>query len=439
MFRLHDRTRRRIGLAAFVLLGLLPSAALTSWGLWRHSSAYLRCQSEQLSWQLGLKVSLAGVRHVRPGNVLYENVELADPETGRVILHCRLVETDYRRVTDAQGTPRSSLVLAASQPEIEAAELGEVWRLVDRMLTRRAGCDEIELRLVAGELTLKAAGASSTLRDVEGRVEILKAGTQAELVFGRADDPAAGPAHIRVGRNCQITPPATQLELDTGGGPLPCPVLASQLGALGDLGAGSRFCGSLRVVETPDGLSGELAGLLSDVNLDRLVSDRFPHKLSGTADVKIQNARFERGRLETAAGSLIAGPGVVSRSLLDSAVQCLGLTGEPRPPGEELVPFHQIAMEFCLDERGLQLRGTCPARPSGTLFVDSQGRLLGEPAAQPMLATALVRTLVPASEIQVPATRETAWIIHRLPMPGAVAAQGSPIEAHVHLHGVNQK
>ena len=422
MFQLYDRTRRQICIAAFFAFCVAPTVIVLACGVWRHLPWQVDREAERLSRQLGQKVSLEGVRHLRPGVVLYEGLELSDPETGQTVLRCRLLETNWERPTGQEGSCEASLTLIASQPEIEAAQLDQFWQLVRRVLTRRAGCPRIDVRLTAGELTIRAGESSQTLTGVQGRIRTLASGTRAEVDFRLAGVEMPEPARIRVNRNCQIDPPATGFELHTGGVALPCSLLATGLPGLERLGSRSDFCGHVAANETPQGWNGQLAGRLTNVDLDRLVTGRFPHKLSGMADVTITKARIEHGRLEELAGSLAAGPGVISRSLLDASVSRLGLAagnGEPEVPGY-LVPYEQLAVAFLIDSEGLRLAAQSPQGSSRAILTGRYGPLLGEPASGPQPVVALLAMLVPLSEVQVPATRQTDWLMRHLPVPDVV-------------------
>ena len=66
MIRLHDRSRRRVCVAAFVLLGVMPALLAGGWCLSRNLPGCRRMEAEQLGRQLGLNVDLGGVKYVRP-------------------------------------------------------------------------------------------------------------------------------------------------------------------------------------------------------------------------------------------------------------------------------------------------------------------------------------------------------------------------------------
>jgi hypothetical protein len=227
-------------------------------------------------------------------------------------------------------------------------------------------------------------------------------------------------------RNRQVSPPASGFELHTGGGELPCSVLAMGLSELKPLGGRCRFRGIIWANETADGWQGEVTGQLVDLDLGGLVSDHFPHKLSGAGEVTIESARFRHGRLEQGSALVVAGPGRIDRSLLAAAVDRLGLSppAEPLPDGD-LVEYKQLAFSATLDAQGLTLHGRCDAAEQGVILSDGRRRLLGQSQQQPLPVVALVRTLVPQNAVQVPASRQTDWLLHHLPVPEVMPLPGA--------------
>jgi len=420
MFQLHDSARRRIAMAAFVALCVVPTAVVVICGLARHTPGHVRTVATRLSWQLNQRVSLARVRYLRPGVVRYEGLELADPETGDRILRCRSLQVSRERPTDHEGRGRSCLVMTASRAELEAGRLDQVWQLVRRALTGRIGSVEWDARLAATEVTLRHGDASHAITQLRGRIDRLPGGSQADVTFRLAELETPEPIQVRVARNGQTEPPASGLGVYTGGGALPCSLLALAVPEFEAMGPESRFSGYVWANETDEGWGGVLEGEFSGVDLERLVAGRFPHTLAGAAELTVKNATVRQGRLEEAAGSLVAGPGTISRSLLDAAAGRLGMARGPEPRGSgQLVAYDRLALSFRIDSHGLQLQGACPPAGCGIVLVGRSGPLLGEPPAQPVPMAALIQTLAPAGAIQVPATRETDWLMRRLPVHDA--------------------
>jgi len=430
MFQLHDKSRRRICLAAFFALCVAPTVIVLTCGVARHLPWHVRAEADRLTWQLGQKVSIARVRHLRPGAVLYEGLELSDPEAGNRILCCGKLKAVWGPSTGRHGQGPPCLVLIAYQPEIDSDEIDQVWRLVEAALSRRAGCPDSGVQLAADQLTLRTGEATHTLTQVRGTIRRLPDGSQADVAFRLAEVETPEPVQIRVVRGHHAEPPAMGLGLYTGGGALPCSLLALGVPGLEALGPRSRFGGYLWVNETPDGHEGELAGQFTEVDLDGLVARHFPHAIRGVAQLTVRGARFRQGRLEEATGSLSAGPGTISRSLVDAAADRLGMTGglEPNVP-DRLVSYKRLAVSFRIDSRGLELRGECVPTGSAAILVGRYGTLLGEPIRQPVPVAALVQTLVPDGEVQVPVTRQTDWLMRRLPIPDL----STPRTAHTSL------
>ena len=372
--------------------------------------------------------------------------------------------------------------------------MGKTWQWLQGVLREKLGQLETDVRFSAAALTLHEPEASQTLTSVEGRLDNPNGQTNLLLRFRLVGADTPEPARLEIVRNRQLSPPATGIELYTGDGELPCRLLAMGLGDLRSLGPRCRFRGYLWADETPDGWEGELTGQLVELDLGSLIGDHFPHRLSGIGQATIQSARFTRGRLEDLSATLVAGPGMIDRSLAIAAMDCLGLapgaepilaapvgqpavfgegTGSPMqvppglagdpgsrtqvppgrrdlppnaspiqvPPGRRDVPpdgepiaYQQLAVAATLDAGGLRLHGRCAAGGPGTILSDGRVALLVESPHPLHPVSALVEMLVPASALQVPASRQTDWLLHRLPVPDALASPGSVPTAHLRLH-----
>src|SRR5271165_5546246 len=103
---------------------------------------------------------------------------------------------------------------------------------------------------------------------------------------------------MRIVRNRQVSPPANGFEMDTGPNPVPCRLLATCLKEAHALGPNCRFSGYLSTFNTPDGWSGELSGQLTGVDLRQLTRESAAAALTGTADIALQKAKFQRGRID---------------------------------------------------------------------------------------------------------------------------------------------
>ncbi len=154
MFRLHDNTRRRICLAGFFLFCLAPALGAAVWCAARHLPWAAQDEAKSLGRQLGLDVRMAGMKNLRPGVVLYEGFELADPETNQCLLRCRLLEVQWKTIADGQDRGKPTLVMLAWQPEIETAGFQQLGGLLQRAMQGQTGRPAVDLRVSARELTL---------------------------------------------------------------------------------------------------------------------------------------------------------------------------------------------------------------------------------------------------------------------------------------------
>jgi len=417
MIRLHDRTRRRIALTIFFAFGLAPAVAISAWGLWWRSARHVACEAQQLGWRLGMVASLGGVRHPAPGELIYDDVWLREPEGRQPVFRCRKLEVRWEDPPAKDQRPMLRVVL--SRPEIAASHWREVWHLVDRLLTGRMDAAGLSARLVAEQLSVVGCQPAHVIEQIDVRVDARTEGTWVDAVFRPAGEAHAEPARLLIIRNRQRTPAVTGFELDTANTALPCGLLAVAMPGWDAGGAGCSFRGTLRVELSPDGPNGELDGQFLGVDLETLVADRLPHRLSGAADLVIQRARFRQGRLVEAAGSLVGGPGVIGRSLLEVAIQRLGMAGGGGiDRADPIVPYDRLAVWFACDAKGIRFRGLAPSGAPGTLLFSRAGVLLSEPNASepPIPLASLVQALVPEAEELVPIARHDNGLLHRLPV-----------------------
>jgi hypothetical protein len=435
MPRLHQRTRRRLCQGLFLAFGVLPTLAVIGWCIERHLPGQATAEAERLAALLDLDVKLEGVRRPRPGAVLYEGLTLCDPETSRPLLQCRLLEASVAWRKDHQGRLKRSLELIASQPRIEADQLPTAWSWLRTLLGGRFGRLPGETRLAAAELTLQTAEDAQTLTDIDGLVETLADGTNLEIQFRLVGAEAPERARIRIVRNRQVSPPAGGFELYTGGGELPCSLLAMGLTELRPLGPRCRFRGYIWANQTADGWEGEVTGSLAELDLERLLGGELPHHLGGSGQLTVQRAVFRKGRLAEANVALTAGPGTIDRSLARAAIERLGLrpgsawtTDAPdaASPANERIAYRELAFAATLDADGLRLQGRCSDAPPGTVLAVADGGLLGEPSQSRPVA-ALAQTLVPRADAQAPVSRQTDWLLRRLPLPEARSLGGDDV------------
>ncbi len=421
MKRLHEIVRRRVCQVTFLVVCLVPTAVVLGWGIARALPGHAAAHAQQLRDELGLRVTIGGVSYPRPGAVLYHGLELLDPETGRSILRCRLLEA---------GTDEGAFTMRASQAEVEAEQADRLWQVLLRRLRQERIDSTPEIRLLASEVTWHgprsaSAQPSQTFADVSGWLKAVSEGHEAGLNFRVAGTNMPELATLRVVRNRKTAQPITTVWLDTDGIPLPCSVFAPLVDGHGWLGPRGKFRGSLRAIDSLDNWEAEITGQLSDIDLDTLVG-HFPHKLTGDANLQLERARFVAGRLIEATGNLTAGPGVIGRSLVSAGIQNLKLARDSDSvTTSAMLKYERLACDFLINSAGLHLEGRCQSDTRGALLVDFDRHAVWVEPDGPQPIVALLRMLVPQSEVQAPVTRETDWLMRHLPIPEIVPPRSS--------------
>jgi len=416
MFSLHEITRTRLCRAAFLALCIAPTCAVLAWSTIVHLDWYRHAHQRAIAARLGWQVRLAEASTPRPGILLYRWLELADPENGQLLAQLPYVEIETGDVLEIR-LPYPAVV--------NGTRLDAFWKLMRDQARAHPGSSIV--RFEAQNLTLHLADGDQTITGVVGELNRDDVHAQAKLQFCRAMSglQSAEPCSISFTRLPSAENPEHVVDLTTGSTPLPSALVAAIWPGVEQLGKSCHFAGRLSAVEREGTWTAEVDGQLSEVDLDLLVSRQFPHKLSGLASVRVKRATLADGRVERAAGSVTAGPGVISRSLVQAAethLQIQAAAAAISGPGN-LLAYDKLCVGFEVGPEGMTLRGEVP-RTRGGMLVDTRRVLAGEPPVTAQPVVALVRALVPQSEVHVPATRETVVLTGRLPVPSIVPAPG---------------
>ena len=301
------------------------------------------------------------------------------------------------------------------EPSIVRGALPTLVRRLHERAIAAAAQQAPPIRLAATQWILQGESESQSLSNLTANWESTTASSALTLRFALPADEQT-PMELRVTRNRQVTPPVTQIEWDCPV-PLPGSLAAEFLPELAELGNQATISGSGRLLWEPDNLRGQLAGEVRGIDLSRLIGERFPHLLTGQAQLKLDEATLDGGRLMSARGTLAtSGSGRIGRSLLVAAQEHLALVAELPADDQESIAYRELALHFELRDQGLHLAGIDDSQAS-LITTDAGPLLAAAPEGHQVPAIALVRTLVPNSRVQVPATKQTAALLRMLPLP----------------------
>jgi hypothetical protein len=408
MFSLHETTRIRLCRAAFVALCLGPLCAVLAWSVVVQLDWYRQAHEGAIGARLGWTARLDEASTPRPHLMLYRGLDLSDPNNGQLLARLPFVEIDSSGEAVVVRLPYPAIV--------NGTRLDAFWKLAQE-LARSAGAAHV--RFEARNLTMHLDDGEQSFTDLLGEFDGNEGQALGKLSFCRAlaGSQASEPCEVMLTRSRHAGSLVHSIELSTGNTPLPSSLIASIWPGALQLGKTCAFAGRISAIEQSGMWRTEFRGELTRIDLDLLVSP-FPHKLSGLASARLDRVTIVDGRLENAAGSFTAGPGEISRSLVQSAETHLHVRAADQAisgPSNSL-PYQQLCVGFEVGPDGMTLRGAVP-RTNGALLVDNQFVLVEEAPVSIQPVVDLVRTLVPRHEVQVPATRETALLTSALQMP----------------------
>jgi hypothetical protein len=122
MLPLKDRTRRTLAILAFLILGLGPIFVLAYLGVERRLPGYVRQEEVRLTQLLGVTTSIESIEHPRPGETVYCDLVLSDPETDATILTIPSIEIVHRSETSIsipESPPLGELIEQLLSSEVE--------------------------------------------------------------------------------------------------------------------------------------------------------------------------------------------------------------------------------------------------------------------------------------------------------------------------------
>lgn len=418
-----SRPHRQVLFTLGIVVATMAPTAIVAVTAWQVNRPGHRHDVEaSLGRQLGLKVTLDGVRYPRPGEVVYTGLALLQREPRR--------ETHFAEVARAARLKVSKegrrLVLRAEGLAVAAEGPRQAMEQVGELLSRAAADETWErVALSADACTVDLGdGLSYDLADLAGSFRVEAGAPTVEASYRIATPEGAAPrCELVLVRDRRGDEPETTLALRTAndGLPLPARVLDPFFSTESWIGPEARVMGELLLSRTGAGdWKASFSGELIDVDLGTLVGRRVPeHQLDGLARLVVESARWGprpvgpgSGWL-SASGELRAGPGAVSPGLLRAlqaemhfdlaeAFQIRTVSGGNEPA----VAFRDLGFRFAIEPDGsVDLDGALgDAYLPGVVMTEPDGL---EPIAYaPSEGSDLIglrRTLAPSDPVLVPA------------------------------------
>ncbi|TWU42286.1 hypothetical protein [Novipirellula artificiosorum] len=427
---MHERTQRALARFVFVVCCAVPTIftlviLLVTWTPWYHQ-AELRELTESIAKDTGFLIEVADFERPSPSRLELVGVRVIDPETQHEVAW--VDRLSWTEVNDGV-----SIVL--SHPKLSAAELSGAWRLVHDRFLCSSLCLSTPVRFAASDLEIervngdRAAGLNS-LQDIDAWIEPGQGSTRATIECVRSSQRAGSGFRIEVVRDRTTDTPTTQWLLETRDAALPCSALSDYLTPLRSLGPNAAFAGRIRWSIDTNGWWVDLGtSRFTGVDLAS-ISERSPHRLSGTATLSLTRGMIRPGKTLDVLGELRATQGFVSTSLLASLETDFGMsvTGDFR--NRQTMPYDYLGVQFEFSGSALTLDGICRTEetlkslPAGVVFCAGNSPLVEARELQ-MAAVNLTRAFTTPESVTVPLSELTMPIIEWLVPPSPVSRIGA--------------
>ncbi len=328
------------------LLGIWIAVASTPWYQQYLASSW----SRELSRSLGMSITVDRVRTPSSSRVELHGVRVQHPESGSDVAKIRVVEaTRFGNGWTAR----------LAQPELQGPELGNCYRLIHDWFLCRPKLVENTIHIQMDDLTVHGSAGKGTFVDVHIELGHREDQALASVRCGLADVQLGDAIKVDFARSHTLK--QSQWLFQTSSTSVPVAVMADYLPPLRALGTNASFTGSIWIRHDMANRSEwRLQGRLDQLQLEEL-SQSLPFRLSGTAQVHIENAHVSSGRLQYFRGNMVSDhAGRIDPRWIELGSRYLGLTTGWKPSADTMprsLEYDSLAADIEISHQGISLRG----------------------------------------------------------------------------------
>jgi hypothetical protein len=422
---------------AVCVFTMVPTAFVATMA-WRiNRPGHIRDVEIELGRQLGLQVTLDGVRYPRPGEILYQGIVVRQEEPRNKGLS-EILRADEIRLQRADRELTLQLVNPRLRGDSPKAAMSQVGILLQR--SGQVPFDRVSVTAATCQLDLGRDDLHFTVQDLAGEFSVDPSLPTAKLAFRMPSATSSTRCELTLSRDRRSEPLVTSLSLRTVEGlPLSARVLNMFFETESWLGPDATVEGTLSLRQTGSkDWQAEFQGSLLDVDLAKVIGRRFPrHRLAGRSRLVVEKARWgERpaqgpGWIEVKA-NLLAGQGSIGMNLLEALAREMKFRLPSRVARLDArrteVDFRALGLAFEMQSNGdIQIGGSLGAEfPPDAILAGATTALLSAPRGTASVH-GLIKTLFPESSanpgVLVPLTAES-QVLLSLPVPAESIQRG---------------
>ena len=379
--RIRDKIRRRIARTVLAVFGWVPLVALIFIAFFIRSKTYVEWSESALTNALEMQINFKSFERPRWDTSRFEYVTLSDPETGEPVLKCALLEVEHQHTK----TPIPLLRIRLKDCKIYMDNSVSLWSFVHRSFAHRRLWKNMQVEFSAVNASFNSCNTqkirfmSGTLKDVESGVEGVFAIYLEDKTEAGETGESNEPVRLKIARLTNASPVTTTIALDASKRPIASGMLSRWYAPLKRLSGNSSFHGTIVAANAGAGWDGTVTGEFDNVDLSQMFIKAGRAQLVANAKITIDNGEFIDQRLVSARGRVDAQNGVIDRSLLDTLVTQLRLSGSGMfNPYSDATQFRQLAFGFDIQNEMISFTGKCSSCPPGTIL-NSQWSLVREP------------------------------------------------------------